>query len=86
VKARYLFSKSCRKNLARIDELQHPRIWQFFRPRFRIFLVLMILAGATLSRMAHDNYPFLIGVAVLDFSIGIALLGSCCIFWTHRAL
>jgi len=85
VKARFLFSKSCRKNLARIDELSRPRIWQFFRPRFFVFLLLMILAGATLSGLAHSNYPFLIGVAVVDFSIGIALLGSSFIFWTHKA-
>ncbi len=85
VKARFLFSKSCRKNLARIDGLPRPRIWQFFRPQFFVFLVLMILAGATLSQMAHNNYPFLIGVAVVDFSIGIALLGSSYIVWTHKA-
>ena len=34
VKAKYLFSKSCRKNLARIAALERPRIWQFFRPGF----------------------------------------------------
>ena len=85
LKARFLFSKSCQKNLTRIDGLQRPRIWLFFRPRFFVFLVLMILAGAMLSQMAHNNYPFLIGVAVLDFSIATALLGSSYIFWTHRA-
>jgi hypothetical protein len=46
----------------------------------------MILAGTTLSRVAHGNYPFLIGVAIVDFSIGIALLGSCYIFWTHKSV
>ena len=86
VKARFLFSKSCRKNLTRIDGLQRPRIWQFFGPQFFVFLALMILAGATLSQMAHNNYPSMIGVAILDFSIGIALLGSSYIFWTHRTL
>jgi hypothetical protein len=85
VKARFLFSKSCKNNLARIDGLQRPRIWQFFRPQFFVFLVLMILAGITLSRMAHGNYPALIGVAIVDLSIGIALLGSSHIFWTNRA-
>ena len=84
VKARFLFSRSCKKNLARIDGLQRPRIWQFFRPLFFVFLVLMILVGATLSQMAHNDYPFLIGVALLDFSIGIALLGSASIFWSHK--
>jgi len=41
----------------------------------------MILTGATLSRMAHGNYPFLIGVAIVDFSISVALLGSSYVFW-----
>ena len=86
VKARFLFSKSCRKNLVRIDGLQHPKIWQFFRPRFFVFLMLMILAGTTLSRLAHGNYPFLIGVAIVDFSISVALLGSSYIFWTHKTV
>ena len=86
VKARFLFSKSCKKNLARIDRLKRPRIWQFYRPRFFIFLMLMILAGTTLSRLAHGNYPFLLGVAIVDFSISIALLGSSCIFWTHKTI
>ena len=86
VKARFLFSKSCKKNLLRIDGLKRPRIWQFYRPRFLIFLVLMILAGATLSRLAHGNYPFLLGVAVVDFSISIALFGSSYIFWAHKTV
>ena len=81
LKARYLFSKSCKRNLARIDGLKQPRIWQFYRPRFFVFLLLMILAGATLSRMAHGSYPFLIGVAIVDFSISVALLGSSYVFW-----
>ena len=86
VKARFLFSKSCKKNLTRIDRLKRPRIWQFYRPRFFVFLMLMILAGATLSRLAHGNYMFLLGVAIVDFSISIALLGSSYIFWPHKTV
>ncbi len=41
----------------------------------------MILLGAVLSRMAHGHYAFLIGVAALDFSIAMALLGSSYVFW-----
>jgi hypothetical protein len=85
VKARYLFSKSCRKNLARIELLQRPKLWQFFRPRFFMALAVMILAGATLSRLAHNNYTFLIGVALVDLSLAIALLGSSYVFWKQKA-
>lgn len=80
-KAFFLFRKSCRRNLARIDKLERPQVWQFYRPGFFFLLALMITTGATLSRLAHGNYPFLIGVAILDMSIGMALLGSSVLYW-----
>ena len=79
-KAKLLFIRSCRKNLERIDALAHPRIWHCFRPRFFLLLLAMILAGAILSNQAQNNYPFLIGVAVLDFSIATALYVSGYVF------
>ena len=85
LKAKFLFSKSCQRNLARIDTLYQPRIWQFFRPGFFVFLSLMIVIGATFSQLADTNYFFLIGLAILDFSIAIALIGSSYIFWTQGA-
>lgn len=81
VKARYLFSRSCKKNLSRINALAQPKWWQFFRPGFFVFLALMIAAGATLSRLSHGNYPFLLVVALLDFSIAFGLIGSGYVFW-----
>jgi uncharacterized membrane protein len=86
LKAKYLFNKRCRKNLARIDALDRPRVWEFFRPWFFLFLTLMILTGATLSRMAHGNYPALIAVAILDFSIATALLVSSRVFWKQSVI
>jgi hypothetical protein len=85
LQAKFLFSKSCQRNLARIDTLDRPRVWQFFRPGFFAALTVMILVGATLSRLAHNNYPFLIGVAAVDLNIGIALLGSSYVFWQQKA-
>jgi len=79
-KAFFLFRKSCRRNLARIAALENPKIWQFFRPTFFFLLTLMITTGAVLSRIAHGNYPFLLGVAILDLSIGVALLSSSVIY------
>lgn len=81
VKAKFLFSKSCKKNLDRIDAIDNPKFWQFFRPGFFLFLSLMILTGATLSRMASQNFPFLIGVGILDLSLSIGLLTSSWQFW-----
>ena len=81
LKAKFIFHKFCRMNLARIEALAHPRAWQFFRPQFFILLFLMILVGGVLSQLARNNYPALIGVAMLDFSIAAALLGSSFPYW-----
>ncbi len=81
VQARFLFSKSGRRNLRRIDALERPRLWQFFRPGFFAALAVMIAAGAMLSRLAHGNYPFLLFVAGLDMAVAISLLGSSTVFW-----
>ena len=86
LKAKLLFSGSCQKNLDRIAALELPKPWQFFRPGFFVVLTLMILAGATLSRLAHNNYPFLISVGTLDLSLATALLGSSYVFWKHKAV
>jgi len=83
LKGALLFRRSCCRNLTRIDGLERPMIWQFYRPWFFLFLVLMIAAGTTLSRMAHGNYPFLLGVAALDLTIATALLSSGVEFWKH---
>ncbi len=85
LKGKFIFSKSCQNNLSRIRSLEQPKAWQIFRPWFFVFLAAMITTGATLSRLAHDNYYFLIGVAILDFSIAIALLWSSNIFWKQKA-
>lgn len=85
LKARYLFSRACRKNLRRIASLERPRVWQFYRAWFLAILVVVSVTGATLSRMAHGNYTFLLVMAGLDLSIGIALLGSSFVFWRERA-
>ena len=84
LKARYLFAKSCRKNLVRIAALDRPRLWQFFRPGFFLLLAVMIAAGATLSRLAQGSYPFLIAAATLDLSIAVALLGSSSVFLRNK--
>jgi hypothetical protein len=87
IKGKFIFRKSCLKNLARIDALNQPKIWQFFKPWFFVVLATMIMFGATMARLAHTqhNYYFLIAVAVVDIDIGIALLWSSYIFWKQKA-
>jgi hypothetical protein len=76
LKIRYLFVPACRKNLARIDALSDPKLWQFFRVGFFIFLFSMILLGAWLSRAASGNYGFLLAVSSLDLTLSVGLGGS----------
>ena len=45
----------------------------------------MILGGAVLSRLAHGRYAFLIGVATLDLTIAVALVGSSYVFWQRQS-
>ena len=84
MKAKLLFAKACQNNLLRIESIEHPKVWQCFRPQFFLFLFVMIILGAILSRLAQNNYPFLIVVALLDFSIAAALFSSSYIFWSHK--
>ncbi len=81
IKTRFIFIRSCKKNMARIDALDSPKLWQFYRYQFFIALVMMILLGSFLSRASQGNYVFLVSVATLDISIGSALLFSSLIFW-----
>lgn len=85
VKAQWLFIPACRRNLERIDQLPHPRPWQFFRPTFFLALALMISAGALFSHLSQGNYRALVGVAALDLSVATGLLISSSCFLTHPA-
>ncbi len=87
LKGKFIFSKSCLKNLSRINSLNQPKIWQFFKPWFFAVLAAVIVFGATMARMAHTqhNYYFLIAVSIVDIDIGIALLLSSYVFWKQRA-
>ena len=85
LKVKFIFRRACQKNLARIALLNEPKIWQFYRPGFLLFLAAMIIIGSTLSRMAHGNYPFLIAMVILDFSLATALFGSSVVFWQQQA-
>jgi hypothetical protein len=76
IKARYLLFRSCQKNLSRIANLPDPRWWQFFRPRFFLFLAVVITLGVSASRLAEGHYASLLAVAALDLSVGTGLLLS----------
>jgi hypothetical protein len=81
IKAKFLFLKSCQKNLERIKSLDSPKIWQFFRPKFFLFLILMISLGIGLSQLTEGHYTLLVIIGILDISISIALLISSSLFW-----
>ena len=76
LKTKYIFTHSCQKNLQRIEGLESPKIWQFYRVGFFIFLVGVISLGAFLSRMASGDYYFLVSVAIVDMALALALFFS----------
>ena len=79
----FIFRHSCRKNLQRINQLEDPRIWQFYRPGFFLALAIMITSGILLDHFAQGHYFFMLGVAAVDFTLTISLLGSSYVFWTE---
>jgi hypothetical protein len=81
LRGRYFFSRVCKKNLARIESLERPKIWQFFRKRFFFLLLLMIVFGIGLSLWAQHHYMLMLCVAALDLTVGVALIGSSYVFW-----
>jgi hypothetical protein len=81
IKTKFVFIKSCHRNIHRILSLKHPHLWNFFSGKFFVALTIMILTGAYLSRIAQGNYTFLVGVSLLDYSIGFALLFSSYPYW-----
>jgi len=88
IKEKYLFRRLCLENLKRIDALEHPKLWHFYRIRFFIFLFAMVTLGSLLSRSAlvQSNYSMLLVMAFIELSVGIALLGSSNCFWEKKKI
>ena len=84
IKAKYLFTKVCIKNLNRINTLKKPKLWEFYRIRFFFFLLTMIVMGSFISRQAHGNYSMLVNMALIEISLATALLGSSYCFWKKQ--
>lgn len=86
IKGIFLFYRAGKKNLRRIFTLKRPRIWQFYRPKFFLFMFSMILLGKLLSFLAEGNFGFLLFVAALDLSIATALLVSFVVFFRQYSV
>ncbi len=86
IKAKYLFYNICKKNIYRIKLLTNPKLWQFYRKRFFVFLFLMISLGKYLSGVAYGENIALIALAVLELSIAFALFLSSHCFWKKRKI
>lgn len=84
IKAKYMFYNICKKNIDRINLLTHPKLWQFYRKRFFVFLFSMIALGKFLAGVAQGNNTALIALAVLELSIAFALLLSSHCFWERK--
>ncbi len=84
IKAKYLFKRLCKKNLKRINALEQPKLWNFYRMRFFFFLLAMIILGSFISRLAHGSYATLLTMAIIEVSLATALLGSSNCFWKKQ--
>ena len=84
IKAKYLFKRLSINNLKRIDALEQPKLWHFYRMRFFFFLFTMIILGSFISRLAHGNYATLLTLAIIEVSLATALLGSSNCFWKKQ--
>ena len=84
IKTKYIFIKSCKKNLERIEGLENPKIWQFYRVGFFIFLAVVITLGAFLSRWASGDYWLLMSVGLVDMALAFALFFSGFLFFVDR--
>lgn len=76
IKARLVFVRFGRRNLARIRGLESPRIWQFFPAGFFAALALMIASAGLIHRMAAGGGTGNLVAAGIDLVVGAALLGS----------
>ena len=83
IQASTIFTRSCRRNIQRISQLEDPRLWQFFRPGFFLALAVMITSGILLNNLSQGKYFFMLIVAGVDFALTISLLGSSHVFWTE---
>jgi len=85
VKAKFIFIKSCTKNIVRIKALEKPKLWQCFRPGMLLFLAIIIPTGVWMSRAAAGKYFYVCLVCALDLSICTGLLVSSMMFWKLKA-
>lgn len=85
LRGRTLFLRACRRNLRRIDALEHPRIWQFFRPGFFLALAAMFAGGAALAWLAGTGYWGSVVVGALEIVIAVALITSSVAFWRRES-
>lgn len=85
LRGRTMFLNACRRNLRRIERLDDPRVWQFFRAGFFVALAVMIAAGAVLAWVAGTGYWGEVVVGGLELVIATALLTSSIAFWQSPA-
>lgn len=85
IRGRTVFLRVCQRNLQRIEGLERPRVWQFFRPWFFAALGLMLAAGAALTAVATTGYWGMVVVGALELTIATGLLTSSVAFWGEGA-
>ncbi len=84
IKSKTLFIPTCRENIHRIMGLKSPRIWQCYRPRFFLFLFLMVSFGTWAHGAASGSSGWLVLLGGLELSVSTALFLSWKCFLEQR--
>lgn len=79
--ARCVLYPVCTSNLARIDQLDAPGVWQALSPRTCGTFGAVILIGIGIPFIAEFDYAMLLAFGALDFGLATALFGSGIAFW-----
>lgn len=83
-----LFAPLARANLARIDALEQPRLWESFRPRFLLGLVLFDGGTVLLQTFAVKDAVGRLTMAAVNMAVSVGLGLSLLVFleqlcWTR---
>jgi hypothetical protein len=79
----FLFIPILKKNIDRIVHLESPRIYDCYRLRFWVFLMIVGGGGSILTNMYAEDAQSMAIIGGLDISVGLSLGSSFVIYFTE---
>jgi hypothetical protein len=84
LKNKFIMTKFNLHNIDRINNMENPKLYDFFELKFFFYLGLMIIAGIVLSGIAEGDYNLLLIVGGIDLALSTALLKSSILFFNEK--